>query len=114
MMNGQIEEMAEVLENAKIDARATIGSMNNGFGVWYAQALYNAGYRKHSEWISVEDRLPKEDKNVLVITSYGFYKIAKWNSYNNGTTVIWETNDDYGASAITHWMPLPEPPKGGG
>lgn len=38
-MKEQIEEMAEVLEKAKIDALATIGSMNNGFGMWYAQAL---------------------------------------------------------------------------
>ena len=51
----QIEEMASVLENAKIDALATIGSMNHGFGVWYAQALYNAGYRKQSEseWVMI-------------------------------------------------------------
>ena len=50
----QIEEMASILENAKIDALATIGSMNHGFGVWYAQALYNAGYRKQSDgaWIT--------------------------------------------------------------
>ena len=44
-----IEEMAEVLEKAKIDAHTTIGSMNNGFGMWYATAVYNAGYRKQSE-----------------------------------------------------------------
>ena len=49
----QIEEMASILENAKIDALATIGSMNHGFGRWYAQALYNAGCRKQSEgeWV---------------------------------------------------------------
>lgn len=41
----QIEEMAEVLEAAKINALATIGSMNDGFGAWYAKALYNAGWR---------------------------------------------------------------------
>ena len=51
----QIEEMASILENAKIDALATIGSTNHGFGVWYAQALYNAGYRKQSDgkWVLV-------------------------------------------------------------
>ena len=49
----QIEEMGAVLEKAKIEANATIGSMNNGFGTWYAQSLYNAGYRKQreGEWI---------------------------------------------------------------
>lgn len=44
-----LEEMAQVLETAKIKALATIGSLNNGFGEWYAKALYNAGYRKADE-----------------------------------------------------------------
>ena len=49
----QIEEMAEILEAAKINALATIGSLNDGFGMWYATALYNVGYRKQSvgEWV---------------------------------------------------------------
>ena len=45
----QIEEMAQVLETAKIKALATIGSLNNGFGEWYAKALHNADYRKADE-----------------------------------------------------------------
>lgn len=40
----EIEEMAEVLEQAKINALYTIGSLNNGFGHWYANALFSAGY----------------------------------------------------------------------
>ena len=50
-----IEEIASVLEQAKIDALATIGSMNEGFGMWYAKAIYNAGYRKQreGEWVTV-------------------------------------------------------------
>lgn len=45
----QIKEMAEILEKAKTNALLTIGSMNNGFGMWYATQLYNAGYRKVEE-----------------------------------------------------------------
>jgi hypothetical protein len=73
--------------------------------------LYNAGYRKQSEWISVYERLPEVDKNVLVITVHGSFKVARCNIYKNGTEVIWATNDGLGERAITHWMPLPEPPK---
>ena len=53
----QIEEMADVLERAKVNACATIGSMNSGFGMWYATALYTEGYRKQSEgeWITDEE-----------------------------------------------------------
>lgn len=61
MSKEQIEEMARVLDEAKIDALATIGSMNYGFGMWYAKALYNAGYRKHreGEWKKMYDKAPR-------------------------------------------------------
>ena len=82
----QIEEMGAVLEKAKIEANATIGSMNNGFGAWYAQSLYNAGYRKQSEgeWIDVpsygsgftlrgERVFPKQCSNCGNIFAYAPY-----------------------------------------
>ena len=48
----QIEEMAKVLDAARINALATIGSLNDGFGMWYARAMYDAGYRRQrvGEW----------------------------------------------------------------
>lgn len=33
-----------------------------------AKVLHNEGYRKQSEWISVEDRLPNEGEYVLIFT----------------------------------------------
>lgn len=45
----QIEEMAKVIEQARIKAIDTTNSMNYGFGGWYAKELHNAGYRKASE-----------------------------------------------------------------
>lgn len=99
----QIEEMANVIEKAKIDALATIGSMNHGFGMWYAQALYNDGYRKQSEWISVEERLPEKSGRYLVYGSFAGMPLicgAHYDKYNG-----------FGDDDFTHWMPLPEPPK---
>lgn len=64
-----------------------------------------------SGWFSVKDRLPEPDTKVLVYgrNEYGVYCITclysahrKW-LYHNRTTADGET--------ITHWMPLPEPPK---
>lgn len=63
----QIEEMAEMLENAKLQARGTVGSLNNGFGMWYATALYNAGYRKMDEVtlrLDLGDRSTEEIKQI--------------------------------------------------
>ena len=70
-------------------------------------------------WISVEDEMPKDDVEVLVyaigdkdssviaMTSYTHrmygYNIEGWRS-------PWQYFFDY---KITHWMPLPEPPKEG-
>lgn len=81
------------------------------------EQAYKNGYVKgyadgKGEWISVEERLPEVDTNVLVITASGSFKVARCNIYKNGTLVLWATNDGLGERAITHWMPLPEPPKG--
>jgi hypothetical protein len=62
------------------------------------------------EWISVKDRLPEKKGTFLVCTKNDFYctkNIAKARFCNgewHGTGGVW--------SNVTHWMPLPEPPKG--
>lgn len=54
-----------------------------------------------SEWISAKDRLPEYGQKVLVYPSSYFVTLDKhgWTG-NNGSM-----------AGITHWMPLPEPPK---
>ena len=64
-----------------------------------------------SEWISVKDRLPEGNKNVLVCC----YKNAV--GYRIDITFYCDQSE-YGSgwylpANITHWMPLPEPPKEG-
>ena len=62
-----------------------------------------------SEWISVEDRLPTLDETgytyVLVCMSDEFITAADY-TRNEGFG-LWEDSGE-----VTHWMPLPEPPKG--
>ena len=53
------------------------------------------------EWISVEDRLPEETGPYLVY--------RKENPYP--TTRIWVAEYWDSKTTITHWMPLPDPPK---
>lgn len=74
------------------------------------------------EWISVEDRLPEQDGWYLVFApgywgkrqSYGIDGMACSNFKHNYKD-HWgiERKSSRGWSGIvTHWMPLPEPPKG--
>ena len=66
--------------------------------------------REKAEWISVEDRLPKWQVNVLTISESGKYEILNYDRgcwcYPSGVVKIIVFH-------ITHWMPLPEPPTEG-
>ena len=62
------------------------------------------------QWIPVSERLPEERKAVLAFsTCYGFcdmIEAAMWTGYR--WEVTWTKEEYY---SVTHWMPLPEPPK---
>jgi hypothetical protein len=99
----QIEEMAMILCRGGCEK-----CIQTLCADWYkAERLYEAGYRKQSEWISAEERLPTwEDGKVLIYTPYGI-SIAERTTSNR-----WR-GDCAIPKLITHWMPLPEAPKGG-
>lgn len=62
------------------------------------------------EWVSVEDALP--DKHTQVLMWDSKWNIAEaGNYYNRHFWVYNEIGDGFIAENITHWMPLPEPPK---
>ena len=109
------EKLVELLGNIYLPMMAgsdTIGEYNipHKFKREIADYLISHGVTVQ-EWVSVEDRLPEEKVNCIV-----HYKHAYCD------------NDDYWAIGIcfydgekfqiglaykvTHWMPLPQPPKG--
>lgn len=57
------------------------------------------------EWVSVEERLPDKTGSYIVCTAKNTVYCAKY--YANGKHFGIEMN-----THITHWMPLPDPPKG--
>ena len=63
------------------------------------------------EWISVDDRPPEEKANCIV-----YYKHAFCDDENHiGICVCFYDGDEFQmdfAHKVTHWMPLPQPPKG--
>lgn len=59
-------------------------------------------YMPPPAWIPVTERLPEEDGFTLIFTAHGHAGVCY---FTNGW---W---GGYGMDGITHWMPLPQPPK---
>ena len=106
------EKLIELLEDRRLEASEVCGSMNKGFGAWYADHLIANGVTVN-EWISVKDRLPEEGETVLV---FGYWHekfqplMCYLSPHRKGewfTTVAGQH-----VYTVTHWMPLPQPPKG--
>lgn len=68
-------------------------------------------------WISVKDKLPKESTTYIVYTHWG--PSAKGQVWCGNTVVVadyilgmwWYCNRYDITNNVTHWMPLPEPPR---
>lgn len=61
-----------------------------------------------SEWISVDDELPKYGVDVLIFSKrYKNIRVA-WLDDEGGWLVA---GDHISSDGITHWMPLPDAPK---
>lgn len=102
-------DVREKLIDLIIDAKRTDPEAGS-FTEYLADFLINNGVTVQ-EWISVKDRLPEEKVNCIV-----HYKHAYCD--NDGYWAIgicfydgekFQLNSAY---KVTHWMPLPEPPKG--
>jgi hypothetical protein len=62
-----------------------------------------------SKWISVKERLPKHLEFILCYLVYDEICVCQWDTFNE----TWIANTwDYSKDAVSHWMPLPQPPKG--
>ena len=56
------------------------------------------------EWISVKDRLPEQGEEAICIAADGDMMIGKYTEWGWMFPCYFED--------LTHWMPLPLPPKG--
>ena len=102
------EKLVELIANAK---RSMWGK--NGLSCELARNMYLAeNLIAHGvtvqEWISVDDRLPPADTAVLLFARW--YVEIGWYDGNNDE---WKTGiTTFDNCGVTHWMPLPQPPKG--
>lgn len=70
------------------------------------------------DWISVEERLPgkwtdihESEPNEILVSGWSGVKAVYWHEYGDSWAI---TESERYRGGFTHWMPLPEPPKGEG
>ena len=100
----QIEEMAKIMARRSVAFRNPNVAFMTTAGKT-AESLYNADYRKQ-EWIRVEERFPDEQGHFLIVDKEGQMNTAFY-------TPRFGWFSHFRIKNITHWMPLPEAPKGG-
>ena len=100
-------DVREKLVDLIIDAKRT-DPETGSFTEYLADYLINNGITVQ-EWISVEDRLPENGKEGVLIglrwgeVDIGWCEDSRWRS---------EFVNEYEDGEVTHWMPLPNQPKG--
>ena len=109
------EKLVELLGNIYLpmmDGHNTIGEYNipHKFKEKIADYLISNGVTAQ-EWISVEDRLPEDDSDVLAYSRIGEESRIYPACYSNGVWFDCVFNAP-ATDTTTHWMPMPNPPKG--
>ena len=122
------EKMIDLIVGAKRTDPET-----GSFTEYLADYLISSGVTVQ-EWISVDDRLPEPEQYVILCTRetetygkhhekkkiyrniyMGYFDGNEWlTSYCHGCEYIFRMNEKYPNETIevTHWMPIPKPPKG--
>ena len=85
---------------------------------WTYKRGYTDGFESaQPKWISVEKRLPEPNRKVLTIRMdfsgegrhvYALDNIVPW---TDDIPFVWLKDLETWKNRVTHWMPLPEPPK---
>lgn len=102
-----LDERPEYLNTDHIDVEKALLQYETGFVNGFKAGVESA----KPKWISVEERLPTELGEVLICL-YRKTTIA-WYGGNGGFeigsgAIFWA-----GDGTVTHWLPMPEPPKEG-
>lgn len=95
-------------DKSKIDALAYIQQLENQIGELTEKVAQLEAVQP--KWISVEDRLPEHTVTPCLIYADGDMEMACW-THDKYELAWWFFVDGEYETGVTHWMPLPEPPK---
>ena len=109
------EKLVEIIQNS-------VGGCARHWAEVIADGLIAHGVTVQG-WISVDDRLPDQSGNYIVCCDDSFcsYGEGIWYSsdvvvvseYYEGSWIWYEGGTEWSLeNIVTHWMPLPLPPKG--
>ena len=121
------EKLVELLRNAKAAMKSENLSCDIARNMFVVDFMMANGVTVQ-EWISVNDRLPERDGAYLVTTNgvSGLQNVkTRWFAKDGemveaydlaGQKDVWYLYDIecgyVSINSVTHWMPLPQPPKG--
>ena len=123
-----VRELAELIAKVKRSMCGKSGlSCELARNMYIAENLIANGVTVQ-EWIAVKDRLPEEDEKHLVFEQSGgrtnisilwfakdARKVDKYDFKGRWKNVWYGYDSEWGhytVDSVTHWMPLPQPPKG--
>ena len=97
--------------------KSVLPNFRNNMAYWGEKPIYEfadcllANSVTVQEWIPVTERLPKDGVRVLALHDDGIIRIGISRGYF--PSIVSRTNTkSFGIAEVTHWMPLPEMPKG--
>ena len=100
-MSGYTAE--EIIDHAYGNVMDLIDYIINDEKEWVEPNEINDG------WISVEDEMPKLGQRVMAFCRAGILTFLR---YDGEVWFEMSSRNEYLLSFVTHWRPLPEPPKG--
>ena len=97
--------------------KSVLPNFRNNMAYWGEKPIYEfadcllANGVTVPQWISVDDRLPEDGVRVLAAYDDGVVRIGICRGYF--PAVMSKKHEKaFGFAEVTHWMPLPEMPKG--
>ena len=105
-------------EQIREAAKKTTGlfSYRNGYSTAEDAFVAGANWADNnpkSPWISVDERLPEPEKDVIILAKNKYIDIDHLTDDGEDNYYWWKSDDVIWCDddKITHWMPIPELPK---